>query len=108
MSAKQIPKHGGVWSRHAWATKQDLQEMEARLVTQLRMIMITEQDILDDVTSQTTVIDSAVTLLGHLSDLIKQAGTDPVKLQAIRDLITNQKTKLADAVVANTPAAPPA
>ncbi len=78
----------------------DLEKME-------RKIMVTLDDIVADVTEEKSVIQGAVTLLGQLSQMIKDAGTDPVKLQAVKDLIDSNKADLAAAVVANTPAAPP-
>jgi len=74
-----------------------------RILDLLEKIAMTDQDILDKVTAQQTVIDSVVALLKQLSDLIKNAGTDPVKLQAISDMLDTQDKALADAVTANTP-----
>lgn len=65
---------------------------------------MTEQDILDKVTAQTTVVDSVLALVASLSQQIKDAGTDPVKLQAISDLLDANDAKLASAVTSNTPA----
>lgn len=62
-------------------------------------------DVLAKVTAQKTVMDSAVTLLGQLSQMIKDAGTDPAKLQAISGALDANDTELANAVTANTPAA---
>lgn len=53
-----------------------------------------------------TVQDSAITLLQQLSQLIKDAGTDPEALAAIVVKLDTTTVALADAVVANTPAAP--
>ena len=60
------------------------------------------------VAAEDTVIDSAVTLLGNLSQMLKDAiaSGDPAKVAAIASQIDAAKQKLADAVVANTPAAP--
>lgn len=81
------------------ATKHDLHEMEKR-------IMVTLQDIIDDAADESTVIASVVTLLTTLSQQLKDAGTDPAKLQALKDLVDANKKAIADAIVANTPAAP--
>ena len=62
-------------------------------------------DILTDVEDEATVISSVVTLLTNLSDALKAAGTDPVKLAAVKAQIDANKKAIADAVVANTPAA---
>lgn len=61
-------------------------------------------DIQTDVTAQTTVVGSVVTLLQSLSAQITAAGTDPAKLQAIKDSLDQNTTALANAVTANTPA----
>ncbi len=70
----------------------------------------TEMSLLDDLSTDvadlTTVEDSAVALLGNLSAQLAAAGTDPVKLQAIKDALDTGKANLAAAVVANTPAVP--
>lgn len=69
-------------------------------------IKMTVDDILAKVTAEKTVVDSAVALLSQLSQAIKDAGTDPAKLQALSDAIDAQQSELASAVTANTPAAP--
>ena len=81
------------------ATKQDLKEMEKRIMALL-------DDILTDVEDEETVEESMITLLTNLSAAIAAAGTDPVKLAALKAKIDADKQKMADAVVANTPAAP--
>ncbi len=51
-----------------------------------------------------TVNESAITLLGGLSQKLKDAKDDPVAIQALIDALDSQQQALADAVVANTPA----
>lgn len=70
----------------------------------LNKMAISVDDLVTKVTAQGTVIGGAVTLLQNLSQMVKDAGTDPVKLQAISDALDSQDKQLADAVVANTPA----
>lgn len=69
--------------------------------------MATITDVQTKVTAEGTVIDSAVTLLGQLSQMLKDAlaSNDPTAVQAVIDAIDANTTKLANAVVANTPAA---
>lgn len=55
------------------------------------------------IASNTTVIESAITLIAGLRQQIIDAGTDPAKLQALTDALAAEDTKLAAAV-----AAPPA
>lgn len=62
--------------------------------------------LLAEVTRQTTVNQSAITLLASIAQQLKDAGTDPVKLQAIQDQLTANDDAIAAAVTANTPAAP--
>src|SRR5262249_17398140 len=66
---------------------------------------------ISDVTAQTTVVGSAVTLLQSLSQQLKDAiaanqNGDPTKLAALDTALTANTKALADAVAANTPAAP--
>ncbi len=56
-----------------------------------------------DVAANTDVVASAVQLLQNLTQLIKDAGTDPVKLKALTDKLEANTKGLADAIVANTP-----
>ncbi len=80
------------------------------------------QQAIDELTTtvadETTVIESAVTLIGgfaqRLADAIasaSNAGATDAQLSSLSDLKTamvTEKQRLADAVVANTPAAPTA
>lgn len=73
----------------------------------------TTEEAMADLTRITTeveengsVIDSAVVLLGSLSQQIRDLSTDPAALEALADSLDANSTRLAEAVVANTPAAP--
>lgn len=65
---------------------------------------------LDNVTREVQengdVIDSAVTVLSELASQIEELKNDPVALQALADSLDANSRKLADAIVANTPAGP--
>ena len=71
-----------------------------------------------DVAAETTVEESAITLITGIPGMIAvavaqatAAGATPAELAAVTALgtsITNSSSKLAAAVTANTPAAPPA
>ncbi len=73
-------------------------------------------DLTATVTDETTVIESAVALIGgfaqRLADAIasaSSAGATDAQLSSLSDLkasIVTEKQRLADAVVANTPVAP--
>lgn len=60
------------------------------------------------VAANSSVIDSAVELLGKLSGLIRATAGDTTKVNALADELDAKKQALADAVVANTPAEPSA
>ena len=63
-------------------------------------------DLTANVTNNTSVIASAIALLGNLKALLDAAGTDPTKLQALSDTLAKDDAALVAAVTANTPAAP--
>jgi hypothetical protein len=76
------------------------------LLLQRTTHMSAELDALTaQVASNTTVIGSAITLIQGLRQQIIDAGTDPVKLQALTDELAQVDTNLANAV-ASTPPAP--
>jgi tRNA threonylcarbamoyladenosine modification (KEOPS) complex Pcc1 subunit len=87
-----------------------LDQILAALTRMEITIMATLKDIQDAVAAENTVVDSAITLLTQIHDELAAAiaANDPAALQAVVDSINAEKQKLADAVVANTPAAPPA
>src|SRR5437868_2583647 len=62
-------------------------------------------DLTTQVTANTTVEESAVTLIKGLAAQIAAAGTDPAKLQALQASLNTSATDLAAAVAANTPPA---
>jgi hypothetical protein len=67
-------------------------------------VMAMIDDVSADVEAQSTVIASVETLLTNLSAQLAAAGTDPAKLQAIKDSLDANTARLSAAVVANTPA----
>jgi hypothetical protein len=76
-----------------------------------RMIGMTLDDLIDQVSTEGTVISSAITLLNGLHqqilDLAAQiaaSGQDATKITALASAIGAQTQALADAVAANTPA----
>ena len=58
-------------------------------------------DLAASVAAEDTVIASAVTLLQGLSAALTAAGTDPVKLAALKSDVDAQTATLAAAVAAN-------
>ena len=74
----------------------------------LETIMSAIDDLQAAVAAEDTVIDSAITLISGIPALIAAAGVDPAKLAALQADIANKSKALADAIAANTPAAPAA
>lgn len=58
------------------------------------------------VAQDNTVNQSAITLLANLSQMVRDTAGDPAAVNALADQLAAQQQALADAVVANTPAAP--
>jgi hypothetical protein len=71
-----------------------------------RLVTLSEQveEIRTAVAELSTVAGSAVTLLERLTDLVEANQHDPAALVAVIVTIREEKTKLAVAVSANTPA----
>jgi hypothetical protein len=86
------------------ATRYIINQLD-RILEGERTIMADLSTLEADVAAETTVEKSAIALLTQLADLLKSAGTDPVKLAALHDTITANTAALAAAVTANTPAA---
>lgn len=63
-------------------------------------------DLKDAVAAESTVVDSAVTLLGTLADKIAATAGDADAANALAAEVRAKTQSLSDAVVANTPAAP--
>lgn len=59
-----------------------------------------------DVAADTTVDQSAITLIQGLAAQLAAAGTDPVALAALSTQLETNAAAIAAAVTANTPAAP--
>lgn len=68
---------------------------------------VTLDDLKAKVEAETSVAESAITLLVQLKGLLDAAiaGGDMAKIQEIADAIDAETTRIADAVTANTPAA---
>ena len=84
----------------------DIQASLARTETRENTIMADLSVLTADVAANGDAVASAVTLLEGLSAALAAAGTDPVALAALADQLSSQTAALAQAVVANTPAAP--
>lgn len=64
-------------------------------------------DLTAEVAQETTVENSAITLINGLAAQITAAGTDPAKLAALTASIKSSSDALAAAVTANTPPVAP-
>ena len=60
-----------------------------------------------EVAENTTVIESAITLINRLADQIRNNTTDPAALTALADSLDSEANKLGAAVAANTPVVTP-
>ena len=77
------------------------------IVLQVRAMSAID-DLSAQVSANTTVVGSALTLIQGLAAQLAAAGTDPAKLAALQASLKASDDALAAAVAANTPAAPPA
>jgi hypothetical protein len=68
-------------------------------------IMAALDDLTAQVAANTTVSQSALTLINGIAARITAAGTDPTKLAALTASLKSDDDALAAAVTANTPAA---
>jgi hypothetical protein len=85
--------------------------LSMRILGKVELLIIGERlmaNSLDVITAQvtanTTVIGSAIVLIGQLSDLISSLKDDPVALQALADQLKAQDDALAASLVAHAPA----
>jgi hypothetical protein len=78
-----------------------LKTMEAKMAQSLAKLQ-------EEVEQNTAVIASAVMLINGLSQQIKDAGVDPVKLLELTTTLDSNSNALAAAITANTPAVPAA
>jgi chromosome segregation ATPase len=63
-------------------------------------------DLAKQVEANTTIEQSAITLIQGLSAQLSAAATDPAKVTALASQLSSSATALAAAIAANTPAAP--
>lgn len=87
-----------------------LLEQVLKNTTKLLQLAEKEKMTLDQlqlqVTQNTTVEQSAITLIQGLAAQLSAAASDPTKIQALADQLNTSATALAAAITANTPAAP--
>lgn len=89
-----------------WLRKRDLQYIKVALRLNLERgkdIMAMLDDLTAQVAANTSVVQSAIVLIKGLHDKLVEAGTDPVKLAALKDELAASDAALAAAVAENTP-----
>ena len=103
-----------VFSFYRDAAQPQLDRIEAKLTaiaTQQQELNMTFLELKAKVTEAVTVENSAVALITGIATQLKEAiaaGTDPAEIQAVADQLDAGTAALTAAVLANTPAAPPA
>ena len=85
-----------------------LDHLSATIIKGERTMAADLSALTDAVTNDTTVEQSAITLLEELAAEISAAANDPAAIQALADEVNANAAALAAAVTANTPAAPAA
>jgi hypothetical protein len=84
-----------------------IESLLIKLIIKENRIMADLTELTAEVERNTTVEQSAITLIEGFAAALEAAGTDPVKLQALKDQLAQNDDALAAAVAANTiPEAP--
>ena len=91
--------------QHIERTLERVERALAQLDYRSAFIMALLDDTLAKVTDIETVEGSIEALLADISQKLKDAGTDPVKIAELNARLDALKERMAAAVVANTPAA---
>lgn len=88
-------------------------EQNDLILHRLNLILLKEKTIMANLdsltvalTAETNAVEAAVTLIVSLAEQIKAVSNDQAAVDALADQFTAQAKALADAVAANTPAAP--
>ena len=76
-----------------------IQQEEAKMTGEL-------QQLTDDIAAETTVEQSAITLLQGLAAQLKAAAEDPAQVKALASQIEQNTAALSAAITANTPPPP--
>jgi hypothetical protein len=77
------------------------------LLTQGAQIMTALERVTQEVEETKTAVESITTLLGKLAQMIRDSVGNAAALNKLADDLDAQQVKIADAVVANTPAEEP-
>lgn len=68
---------------------------------------LTLDDVINEANAETSIVDSVVKFLDGLHDQLQQSRNDQAKLDLVLNTIRSNRTRIADAITANTPAADP-
>ena len=94
LSERQIQQHN------------EIKGMLCRILAKENIMASDLDSLTAEVTNNTSVEQSAITLIQNLAAAITAAGTDPVALASLVSQLQTNDAALAAAVTANTPAAP--
>ena len=83
----------------------ELRGMLLKILRNQEALMAALDDLTAQVAANKVTIESAIVLINGIAARITAAGTDPVALKALTDNLKAEDDNLAQAVVANTPAA---
>lgn len=103
---EQAPSHTTAPFHHEMALRhiaRELAEIKRLITTQGAQMTIEMDRLKQSVADSVTVEESAITLLGQLSDAIRAAAEDPAAIAALADQVDAEKANLANAITLNTP-----
>ena len=96
---------------HHWGEAKFFEKLDAidRLLNEINTkedtIMGAMEDLDREVTENNDAIQSAITLIKGIAQMLKDAGTNPQKLAELASKLNAQSEALAQAVLENTPGA---
>jgi len=76
-----------------------------KLTKEIKAMSAALDNLTAKVAANTTVVESAITLIGGLADQLRAAANDPAAVNALADQLDTEDAKLANAITTNTPAA---
>lgn len=85
-----------------------LSQMAAQEKANFMATVTTLEQLAQQVAQNTSVEESAVTLITGIAAQLAAAKTDPAKIQALADQLSKSAADLSASITANTPAAPAA
>jgi uncharacterized membrane protein len=101
---------------HIHLDTSDLAKMDRKLDAIIRALGVVQaqeakevaalDQITADVQANTDTVQSAISLITNLAQMVRDAGTDPAALEALATQLEENSQSLADAVVRNTPSSP--